>query len=159
MRLITAEDQSRVVTVAVDSGLFSADEAQSVHELVAGYLEQTPKESDDRFWMLSEVDGRVIGTVYVEPERMASGSWNMLMLAVCRQHQGTGVGTGMVRRVEEELVSRGGRLVLVETAGLPKFEGARNFYRGRGYAEEGNIRDFYEPGVDKVIFRKLLMRK
>lgn len=158
IRLITAEDRKRVVEVAVDSGLFSEEEAPLVDGLVSGYLGQSPEETDGRFWMVSLVDGKVVGTVYVEPERMASGTWNMLMLAVGMKQQRTGIGAGMVRRVEEELMARGGRLVLVETAGLPGFEGARKFYRDHGYAEEGKIRDFFEAGVDKAIFRKLLKK-
>jgi ribosomal protein S18 acetylase RimI-like enzyme len=54
------------------------------------------------------------------------------------------------------LAARGVRLLLVETSGLPAFEGTRGFYRARGYAEEARIRDFYQAGEDKIVFRKLL---
>ena len=45
---------------------------------------------------------------------------------------------------------------LVETSGLPEFERARAFYRKCGYEEEARIREFYNAGEDKIVFRKAL---
>ncbi len=44
----------------------------------------------------------------------------------------------------------------VGTAGVAEFEYVRKFYAKHGFEEEARIRDFYESGVDKVVFRKLL---
>ncbi len=54
------------------------------------------------------------------------------------------------------MTARGGRMLLVETSGLPDFERTRAFYRKCGYEEEARIRDFYAAGDDKVVFRKVL---
>lgn len=51
---------------------------------------------------------------------------------------------------------RGGRMLLVETSGLPDFERTRRFYMKCGCEEEARIRDFYTTGDDKVVFRKVL---
>ena len=37
-----------------------------------------------------------------------------------------------------------------------KFAATRAFYRKNGYEEEARIREFYNPGEDKIIFRKAL---
>lgn len=49
-----------------------------------------------------------------------------------------------------------GRMLIVETSGLPSFSGTRAFYVKCGCEEEGRIRDFYAAGEDKIVFRKVL---
>jgi hypothetical protein len=39
---------------------------------------------------------------------------------------------------------------------LPHFERTRQFYRTLGYDVEATIREFYNAGEDKVVFRKAL---
>ena len=59
-----------------------------------------------------------------------------------------------MRHVEQALAADGQRLVLVETSGLPSFEKTRAFYKKLGYNEEARIREFYQTGEDKIVFRK-----
>ena len=44
----------------------------------------------------------------------------------------------------------------METAGVDDFDYVRKFYENNGFETEARIRDFYEAGVDKVVFRKSL---
>ena len=80
----------------------------------------------------------------------------MYLIAEHPAHQRRGFGTALTRRVEDTVVDRGGRLLLVETSGLPEFEHTRAFYRTIGYDEEARIREFYGLGEDKIVFRKAL---
>ena len=65
----------------------------------------------------------------------------------------------MLKYVERALMSRGQRVLLVETSGLPSFERTREFYRKNGYDQEARIREFYNAGEDKIVFRKALNAK
>jgi hypothetical protein len=60
----------------------------------------------------------------------------------------------MLGYVETWLRERNQRLLIVETAGTEEFEYVRKFYRENGFEMEGTIRDFYDAGVDKIVFRK-----
>lgn len=62
-----------------------------------------------------------------------------------------------MRYVEESLASQGEGILLVETSGQQSFEATRAFYRKCGYDQEATIRDFYQEGEDKIVFRKALM--
>ena len=62
-----------------------------------------------------------------------------------------------MRHVEQDLRQAGARVLLIEPSGLPDFAGQRAFYTGLGYHEEARIRDFYEPGDDKVVYWKDLL--
>ena len=71
-------------------------------------------------------------------------------------YQGQGRGAALLRHVEEKLSLQGERLLLVETSGVDSFERTRRFYQGCGYEPEARIRDYYAPGDEKIIFRKVL---
>lgn len=49
-------------------------------------------------------------------------------------------------------------MLLVETSSTEHYDGARGFYRARGFDEEARIRDFYGPGDDKIVFWSALDR-
>jgi ribosomal protein S18 acetylase RimI-like enzyme len=110
---------------------------------------------DAGFWLTDEADGPV-GLAYCVPERLTSGTWNLLLIAVHPDRQGQGRGTALMQAVEAALAARGARILLVETSGLPDYARSRAFYRRLGFGEEARIRDFYRAGDDKVVFRKAL---
>ena len=62
----------------------------------------------------------------------------------------------LLSHVEAAVVSRGGRMLIVETSSGDGFERARSFYGDGGFEEEARIRDYFGPGDAKVVFRKLV---
>ena len=90
-----------------------------------------------------------VGSIYL-PKRQSYGSNDK----PDRQRQGR--GATLLRHVEQTLAAGGGRMLLVETSGLPEFDRARAFYAKCGFEEEARIRDFYAAGDDKIVFRKVL---
>ncbi len=86
---------------------------------------------------------------------MADRVWYLYMIGVRVDRQGQGRGTKLVRYIEQILIERGERMLIVETSGLPHFQRTRQFYRKCGFEEEARIRDFYKTGEDKIIFRKM----
>lgn len=123
-------------------------------EMIAPYLAGA---TTTERWLTSEVAGVAVALAYYVPERMTTGTWNLLLIAVRPDRQGAGIGTALMRYVESDLASTGERLLLVETSGSPEFAATRAFYRSIAYEEEARIREFYEAGEDKVVFRKALV--
>ncbi len=120
--------------------------------MIAAYLR---RDFSEGFWLTLDAGGPM-GVVYCGPERMTQGTWNLYLIAVHPDLQGQGHGKALLRHVEEALTMRGERLLLVETSGLPAFAPVRAFYRKGGYDEEARIRDYYQEGEDKVVFRRAL---
>ncbi len=106
-------------------------------------------------WIVFDVKG-VEGVGYYVPEQLTEGTWNLLLIAVSPDQHGKGIGTKLMRYVEEELAQEGVRILLVETSGVPESERTCGFYDMLGYDREALIRDYYAKGDDKVIFRKEL---
>lgn len=127
--------------------------SEMLDEMVAPFLADAHHESR---WLTSSVARGAVAVAYYVPERMTTGTWNLLLVAVHPDCQGRGVGSGLMRYVEADLASSDARLLLVETSGSPTFAATRAFYRHIGYGEEARIRDFYQPGEDKIVFRKVL---
>ena len=149
IRSTRAEDTPALKAVIDGTGLFPSD---MLDEMLAGFLKG---QGGDEVW-LTDYDAGPVALAYFAPERMTQGTWNLYLIAVHPDRQGQGRGTALLRHVEQVLTARGQRVLLVETSGLPAFERTRAFYRQSGYDEEARIRDFYQAGEDKIVFRKAL---
>ncbi|MEA5595281.1 GNAT family N-acetyltransferase [Rivularia sp. UHCC 0363] len=154
IRSAKPDDTDAIMNLADAIGLFEGEELEELGNMLAGYFDGSLGE--EHSWIVCENDG-VVGVAYFAPEQYAYGTWNLYLIAVHPKHQGKGNGAAMLRQVEQTLFSKGERLLLVETSGLPNFELTRKFYRKQGYEEEARIREFYKAGDDKIIFRKVLV--
>lgn len=121
-------------------------------------FERPPDSTDEphEFWLAHDEGQGAIAMVYCAPERMTRGTWNLLLIAVHPDHQGRGIGAALMAQVEALLEARGERVLLVETSGTAGFERTRDFYARIGYECEARIRDYYDAGDDKIVFRKAL---
>ena len=85
---------------------------------------------------------------------MTLGTWHLYWIAVDANRHARGLGTELLKHVEASILEAGGRLLIVETSGLPSYIPTRRFYVKHGYEQAGTVRDFYADGDDLVIFRK-----
>ena len=99
---------------------------------------------------------QVLGLALCAPEKMTRGTWNLLLIAVKKQDQGTGVGTQLIAHVEHVLKAREARVLLVETSALPEYAKTRAFYPRCGFSEVARIPEYYDLNEDKVVFWKSL---
>ena len=122
-------------------------------EMISDYF---INENSNDYWFTYDND-KSVAIGYCAPEKMTEGTWNLYLIAVHPDYQGLGYGTSMLNYIEQKLAKRGARILLVETSGLASFEQTRKFYQKCGYEQEAQIREFYQAGEDKIIFRKLLI--
>jgi ribosomal protein S18 acetylase RimI-like enzyme len=149
IRHVTPDDLPALKAVIDATELFPSE---LLDDMVAPYLSGA---GNNDTWLTIDEDGPV-AVAYYAPERLTEGTWNLYLIAVHPDYQGHGHGAALVHHIEQALAVRGERVLLVETSGLPNFERTRAFYRKCGYDEEARIREFYQVGEDKVIFRKAL---
>lgn len=147
------DDTTALIALADATGLFSPSELELLHQMLSDSLGE---DSNIKPFWITDDDHGPVGVVYCEPELMTDGTWNLQLLAIHPNYQGQGRGMKLLRYLEQALTLRGGRMLIVETSGLPAFERTRRFYVKCGYNEEARIRDFYGIGDDKIVFRKVL---
>lgn len=153
IRLSTVDETTASIALAVASGLFEPSQIEDLAQMLDGHFSDENQTQD--IW-LTDYDNEPVGMAYVAPERMTEGTWNLYLIAVHPDRQKQGRGKALLRHVEQMLVERGERVLLVETSGTDDFDYVREFYRKNSYEEEARIREFYAAGVDKIVFRKAL---
>jgi ribosomal protein S18 acetylase RimI-like enzyme len=153
IRLTTLDDITALIALAGASGLFEPSQTEYLAQMLDEHFNS--KNEPEDFW-LTDYDNEPVGMAYVAPERMTEGTWNLYLIAVHPHRQRQGRGKSLLRHVEQMLMERGERILLVETSGTENFDYVREFYRKNGYEEEARIREFYTTGVDKIVFRKAL---
>ena len=150
-------DMPRIEALAVEAGMFPAEEVGFVGaQFGAGERGEVP----GAHWVvLVGSDDVVSGAAYWACEPYADRMWNLYFLVVDPAAPGRGLGTALVRHVEEALRQMGeaeARTLVVETSSTAAYARTRAFYERLGFAREATIRQFYGPTDDKVVFWKSL---
>lgn len=146
-------DKDAILSIAKHIKLFEPDELISLEEMFNAWLVGNFGEHSK--WIVFTEADNVTGTAYYATEQFAHGTWNVYFIAVGPDKQRNGIGSALMRYIEESLTNQGERVLIVETSSLLK--NARNFYLHQGYEQEACIREFYKAGDDKIVFRKLLI--
>ncbi|MEL6495512.1 MAG: GNAT family N-acetyltransferase [Cyanobacteria bacterium J06623_7] len=149
IRAVIADDLPALKAVIAANDLFPP---QMLDEMMSDYFAH-PDSND--IWFTCVIN-EPVAIAYCAPEKMTEGTWNLYLIAVHPDYQNQGYGQAMMHHIEQLLAERQERILLVETSGLDSFEQTRSFYRRCGYEEEARIREFYQAGEDKIVFRKCL---
>jgi ribosomal protein S18 acetylase RimI-like enzyme len=146
-------DRPRLAELLAATGAFNADEVQVALSLFDVSLDPAGADTEDYQFLgaFEEADGRLVGYACFGATPATDGTYDLYWLAVDPAAQGRGVGTSLVRAVEEKLADRGARLLVVETSSRPDYEGTRRFYARSGYSEAARVRDFYAPADDRIV--------
>jgi GNAT superfamily N-acetyltransferase len=145
-------DSRALLAIAEGTGVFKPIEIQALEEVLSDYHEKE-RENGHRC-VTAWQEGVPIGFVYWAPTPMTDRSWHLYWIAVRRDLQSLGSGARLLAHCEAEVRAAGGRLLLIETSGLPSYEPTRRFYLKHGYEPPAVVRDFYADGDDMLVFRK-----
>jgi ribosomal protein S18 acetylase RimI-like enzyme len=151
----TKEDGPQIHTVNADISIFSREEVECVDELWQEYQAQGSERSG-YYFIVEKDDGRVLGYACYGPRALTDRTYDLYWIAVGPNARHGGVGRALLAASEEAIRKLGGRLLIVETSGLPKYTPTRAFYLATGYTLEATLKDFYADGDDLVIFTKRL---
>jgi ribosomal protein S18 acetylase RimI-like enzyme len=149
VRPVTRHDMTALKGIIDATEMFPSE---MLDDMAAAFLDG---DASEEFWLTFD-DGSPKAVAYFVAERLTEGTWNLLLIAVNPDQQGQGIGAKLLHHVEQALAARNERILLVETSGLPEFERTRRFYLKNGYELEATIRDFYQDGENKLVFRKVL---
>jgi len=151
----TREDGPQIHAINADITIFNHEEVQCVDELWGEYLAQGPEKSG-YYFIVEKEEGRVLGYACFGPRALTDRTYDLYWIAVSPKDHRSGVGRALLAATEEAICMLGGRLLIVETSGLPKYAPTRAFYLATDYLLEATLKDFYSDGDDLVIFTKRL---
>ena len=148
------ENRARLAELLVDTGVFHADEVEvalSLFDLTHGGGAGANDAPIDYEFVGAFEGDQLVGYACFGPTPATEGTYDLYWLAVDPVVQGRGIGRALVRDVEEKLIGRGGRLLVVETSSRPDYASTRQFYVRSGYTEAARVRDFYAPADDRIL--------
>ncbi len=151
----TENDGPQIHAINASTSVFSQEEVGCVDELWGEYQAQGSERSG-YYFIVDKEDDRVLGYACYGPRALTDRTYDLYWIAVGPDARRGGVGRGLLAATEELIRQLEGRLLIVETSGLQKYEPTRAFYLATGYTLEATLKDFYKDGDDLVIFTKHL---
>jgi ribosomal protein S18 acetylase RimI-like enzyme len=154
IRALEPDDRSKIEQVVRSTGNFNEAEIAVALELVDAAVARG-EDSGYVFAVMANAD-TVLGYACYGQTPMTVGTWDLYWIAVRKTQQGSGCGQRLLRHAEEDVRTRGGRLLLIETSSQESYGATRSFYDRAGYALAATIPEYYKPGDDKLVFLKRL---
>jgi ribosomal protein S18 acetylase RimI-like enzyme len=159
IRPLVAADRSGVFRILENAGNFTPAEVGIALELIDEWLE-LGEHSGYLTYVLEARDpekSEVLGYVCFGPTPLTESTFDLYWIAVDKSKHRGGVGKRLLKFSEEEVVRRGGKMLLIETSSQETYGGTIQFYERTGYELVGKIPEYYKPGDDKLIFAKRLV--
>jgi len=153
VRPMAPSDKPAVMDLIKATDMFTSAEIEVAEELIDVFLLR-PDQKDYQVVVVETPDGGVGGYMTWGPTPLAEGAYDLYWMAVSPKEQGRGLGKELVLWLERTVADLDGRLIIIETAGQPKYHPTRQFYLGLGYKEVARVPDFYKPGDDRIIYTK-----
>jgi GNAT superfamily N-acetyltransferase len=147
-------DTRAILALATRTGVFKPHEIQAIDDVLAQY-HATHNKLDHRAITFEE-HGEVLAFAYYSPAPMTDRTWYLDWMAVTKQTQARGIGTRLMKYIEDDVRSRRGRILLVETSSVPYYDLTRKFYEKHGYERGAVINDFYADDDSMVLYQKRL---
>lgn len=154
IRRLIAEDREKIKNILIDTNNFNDEEIRTALELIDIHIKN--KEQKDYEIFVDEEENNLRGYVCIGPRPLTTGTYDLYWIAVNPKVQSKGVGSGLIKYIEDHLKEKKGRLILIETSGKASYEKERKFYEKNLYKELVNIKDFYNVGDGLVVYGKYL---
>jgi ribosomal protein S18 acetylase RimI-like enzyme len=152
IRPTVPDDTPILVKLAQETDVFKPHEIQALQEVLDDY--HATYQAHGHKSITHETKGHITGFAYYAPAAMTERTWYLYWIAVTRHTQARGIGSALLKHVEEDIRALTGRLLLIETSSLPSYDLTRKFYVKHKYDQAAQIADYYADGDDLVVFRK-----
>jgi ribosomal protein S18 acetylase RimI-like enzyme len=149
-----AADAPALRRLVAATGVFYPQERAVALELLEARLAQGRKCGYS--FLFAEQGAEVVGYAAWGRTPLTQRTFDLYWIAVAPAAQGRGVGSALLRVVEQAVAARGGGNLIIETSSRPVYVRTRRFYREAGYRQVARLRDFYAPGDHKVMFCKVI---
>jgi ribosomal protein S18 acetylase RimI-like enzyme len=153
IRPLESDDRSALFDILLSVGNFNAMEVKVAMELIEDRLTKQ-ETSDYAIYVLEDSNRVIVGYVCFGKTPLTASTYDFYWMAVHPKYQRRGFGRMLIKFVEHEVLSRGGKRLILETSSLESYQRTVQIYRHAGYEMVARVRDFYRDGDDKLIFVK-----
>jgi GNAT superfamily N-acetyltransferase len=150
LRPVGRAQRARLERLTAATGLFRREEVATAVEL----LDESLAGDHDYRFLGAYAGDELVGYACWGPTPGTEGTYDLYWIVVDPLWQGKGVGTLLLRAVEEKLAVEGCRLIVVETSSRAGYAPTRAFYERRGYVSAARVPGYYAPDDDLVVYIK-----
>ncbi|NCB02682.1 MAG: N-acetyltransferase [Spirochaetia bacterium] len=143
-----------VSSILQTSGFFNKEEVEVGVSLITERLDKG-KECGYLFQFLEE-DLLVRGYTCYGPIPGTTHSYDLYWIAVDPEYRGKGIGSILLNTTEKEIISLKGKRIYIETSSSSIYLPTRSFYIRNGYLLEAELKDYYGPNDNKLIYVKVV---
>ena len=156
IRQLKPRDRPLIEKMVISTGKFNDVEIATAMELVDEALDEGKRAAIFLPYWSTEKTPVVQGYACYGPVPLTQGAYDLYWIVVDPASQGNGFGRHLLQYVERDVLSRGGRMILIETSSQESYGATIRFYERSGYHLAARIRNFYKIGDDKLVFQKEL---
>ena len=151
---VLEDDKENIREILHSSGFFYDFEIDVAIELAQEYLEYGVE--SDYYFLFAEIDGKTVGYTCFGPIACTKHSFDLYWIGVHENTRGTGLGKILMKESEKIIKDLGGKGVYIETSSRDKYIPTQRFYDSCGCDLIAQIKDFYDEGDDKLIYKRSL---
>lgn len=155
IRKLNYEDRNKIEKILTDTNNFNGDEINTAMELIDVYI-NVRDQKDYEIFVDEGENGIINGYVCIGQRPLTKSTYDLYWIAVNPSVQSRGIGSGLIKYIEEFIKDKNGRLILIETSGKQSYEKERKFYEKNLYNKITEIKDFYDEGDSLVIYGKYI---
>jgi len=152
-RSLNTHDRATLQTLITGISSFDTEDQSIALELVDFAIEH-PDKKEYMFLLANNDDDQLVGYACFGPTPITQGTYDLYWIAVDPDWSSMGIGTRLLKAVEESIQTCQGRMLLIETSSSQNYDRTRWFYIKNGYELIETIPDFYRPGEDRVTYLK-----
>ncbi len=146
-------DRKKIGDLLLSTGFFYDHEIRVAVDIVKSAY-QTGEEKSGYHFVIAEHENKILGFSCFGIAPCTIASYDLYWLAVCKGSMNKGLGGKILDKTESIIAGKGGVNIWIETSSRNKYSRTRKFYKKKGYQVQAELRDFYAPGDNKVIFLK-----
>ena len=145
-------DREDILKIVSSAGFFSDNELDIAVELVEERLLKGT--GCGYYFLFLEADKELTGYSCYGPVPGTMHSFDLYWIAVRNELRGAGLGKLILKMSEQKIAEMNGKIIYIETSSKDKYLPTRKFYEKCGYRAEAQLKDFYAPSDDKIIYVK-----
>ena len=147
-------DISTIRTLVSETGYFTSAESEIAAELVDERVRRGRISGYD--FVIAEIDGQIAAYACYGPIPGTENRFDLYWIVVGNRHRRTGLGRGILERVETNVRRRGGVRLYAETSSTDHYAPTRRFYENSGFECVAELADYYRPGDGNFFYMKEL---
>jgi GNAT superfamily N-acetyltransferase len=152
---ITFEDLKGMQEILRSTGFFYEFEIEIALDLASSSV-QSDQEESSYCWIKITDNKKIIAFANYVKNSFSIHSWELYWIAVHQEFREKKLGSLLLKAVEDDIKSSGGKILWLDTSGRPLYAPTEEFYKRNGYTLRASLPDFYAPGDPKQVYSKIL---